>query len=115
MNERIIHCESALRSCRRISSFSYSIRTLGLRRLPCRIAETGGIANVWAELSHVESMGLSDGAAGDGDDHFVFGSHSPFLYFKAVQAKLACSPGGFEQTLDASYANAQTLISNNHR
>ncbi|HHT27142.1 MAG TPA: amidohydrolase family protein [Firmicutes bacterium] len=80
-----------------------------------------GIANVWAELSHVESMEtLVTALQVMGDDHLVFGSHSPFLYFKAVQAKLACSPGTVsEQTLDkVSYANAQTLLGsdlNNHR
>lgn len=72
-----------------------------------------GVTNVWAELSHVESKEtLVTALQVIGEDHLVFGSHSPFLYFKAVQAKLVCSPGTVRtQTLDkVMYINAQTLL-----
>jgi predicted TIM-barrel fold metal-dependent hydrolase len=72
-----------------------------------------GIANVWVELSHVESKEtLVTALQVMGEDHLVFGSHSPLLYFQAVQAKLVCSPGLIAtQTLNkVMYANAQSLL-----
>ena len=50
-------------------------------------------SNIWVELSLLESGQPLHSAVGAlGPDRVVFGSHSPFLYFEAVAAKLDVDP-----------------------
>ncbi len=50
-------------------------------------------ANVWAELSFVETGNTLRAAVTElGAERVVFGSHSPFFYFEAVAAKLVADP-----------------------
>ena len=52
-----------------------------------------GAPNVWAEISLVESgNALASAVEAMGPERVVFGSHSPFLYFEAIAAKLDADP-----------------------
>ncbi len=70
----------------------------GARFLACgayqaNLKPLGEAANVWAEISLVESeQALKTAVDALGPDRVVFGSHSPLLYFEAVAAKLDVDP-----------------------
>ena len=69
--------------------------------------------NVWAEISLVESgQALASAVAAMGSERLVFASHSPFLYFDAVAAKLDVDPADVppEQIARIRERNAATLL-----
>jgi len=72
------------------------------------------VANVWVELSLVESgRALSGALEAMGPERVVFGSHSPLMYFEAVAAKLDVDPADVPpEVVDAVRShNASALLS----
>ena len=74
-------------------------RHLDARFLVCgvyyrELASLADATNVWAEISLVErERPLKIAVDTLGPERVVFGSHSPFIYFEAVAAKLNPEPG----------------------
>ena len=70
----------------------------------------GHAPNVWAEISMVESgQALRDALGLIDSRRLVFGSHSPFLYFEAVAAKLDVDP------IDVDHAVVRAIRAPNAR
>jgi predicted TIM-barrel fold metal-dependent hydrolase len=75
-------------------------------------------ANVWAEISFVESgQALAGALEALGPDRLVFGSHSPLFYFEAEAAKLDVAaedvPPAVLQAVRST--NAQALLGHGQR
>ena len=71
-----------------------------------------GATNLWAEISLVESaQTLSGAVAAIGSERLVFGSHSPFIYFGAVAAKLDVDPTDVpREEVEAMRENNATVL-----